>query len=112
MNNIGKAPLHFIKYMLGLNKPVTQTSINEQNTIIKYCKNASIALEIGTYEGVNTVLIAKNTPTYAKVFTIDPFFKGKLNICYYKKIAFNLLLSEINQNQTFKLMKCLCTLKS
>lgn len=84
---IGNALLHFIKCNLGLETPHSQTTIAEQNTLAKYAKEASIAVEIGVYEGVNTVLLAREILPTGVLYGIDPFFKGKLGICYHEKIA-------------------------
>ncbi|MFM6924052.1 MAG: O-methyltransferase [Ferruginibacter sp.] len=49
--------------------------------------NAMQAVEIGVYEGVNTVTIAGAMHPQGKLTGIDPFFKGRLGICYHEKIA-------------------------
>jgi predicted O-methyltransferase YrrM len=77
----GNAVLHFIKCNIGLEQPNSQTTKAEQAAIAKYAKGAKKAVEIGVFEGVNTVIISK------ALFAIDPFFKGKLGICYHEKIA-------------------------
>lgn len=86
---IGNAILHFLKCIQGLDKPHSQTTSSEQAAIAKYSKEAQSAIEIGVYEGVNTAIIASSISAIGKLYAIDPFFKGKLGICYYKKIAIN-----------------------
>ena len=83
----GNAVLHFMKCSIWVENPHSQTTILEQNAIAEYSKSALIAVEIGVYEGVNTVIIAKNINPVGKLYAIDPFFKGKLGICYHEKIA-------------------------
>lgn len=87
----GKAFLHFIKVITGYEEPQTQTTKNEREALISYCSNATIAVEIGVFEGVNTVLMARHSPTESVVYGIDPFFKGKFGICYGKLITKNQL---------------------
>ncbi len=69
------------------NPPHSQTTTLEQQAIAQYSKNASSAIEIGVYEGVNTIIIANSIDNRGKLYAIDPFFKGKLGICYHEKIA-------------------------
>jgi predicted O-methyltransferase YrrM len=84
---IGKALTHFIKFTLGLEQPFTQTTKFEQLAIAKYARGAKKASEIGVFEGVNTVIIGKSLEINGMLYAIDPFFKGKLGICYHEKIS-------------------------
>ena len=83
----GNAVVHFIKCNLGLEKPNSQTTKAEQAAIAKYAKGAQKAIEIGVFEGVNTVIIGKALEGNGTLYAIDPFFKGKLGICYHEKIS-------------------------
>lgn len=83
----GNAVLHFIKCNLGLEQPNSQTTKAEQAAIAKYAKDARKAVEIGVFEGVNTVIIGKALEDDGTLYAIDPFFKGKLGICYHEKIS-------------------------
>jgi predicted O-methyltransferase YrrM len=84
---LGNAFLHFIKYNIGLEKPYSQTTIAEQLTIAKYAKGAKNAVEIGVFEGVNTVIIGNALASNGFLYAIDPFFKGKLGLCYHEIIS-------------------------
>lgn len=88
---IGRAVLHYLFYRLGLEKPETQTTEKERAAIQTYALEKKYAVEIGVFEGVNTVLIAKSLALNAKLFAIDPFFKGKIGVCYHKLIAKHML---------------------
>lgn len=83
----GNAIFHFIKYFIGIDKPESQTTLAEQNCIKKYALNSNRALEIGVFEGVNTKNIAETINESATLYAIDPFFKGKLGVCYSELIA-------------------------
>ena len=80
----GNALLHYVKYFFGLDKPDTQTTANEREAINKYAAGAMLAVEIGVFEGVNTVIIAEALHPQGKLLGIDPFFKGRLGICYHE----------------------------
>ena len=83
----GNAVLHLLKFIAGIDKAQTQTSVRERDTLARYAAGKKRAIEIGVFEGVNTVLISKSVDPSGKTFGIDPFFKGSLGICYHKKIA-------------------------
>ena len=83
----GNALVHYIKYLVGLDVPETQTTDQERQIISKYAKNARLCVEIGVFEGVNTITIAQAMHPDGTMFGIDPFFKGRLGICYYEKIV-------------------------
>ncbi|MES2850694.1 MAG: class I SAM-dependent methyltransferase [Bacteroidota bacterium] len=84
---IGNALVHFISCCAGIDKPHSQTTENEKKAISKYAACSKCAVEIGVYEGVNTVNIASSINNNAVLYAIDPFIKGKLGVCYYEKIA-------------------------
>jgi len=81
---IGNALSHYLKVLFGIEQAVTQTSKAEQLVLQKYCKDAQTAVEIGVFEGVNTVLIAANMRADGILYGIDPFFKGRFGVCYSK----------------------------
>jgi predicted O-methyltransferase YrrM len=65
----------------------TQTSKAEQETIAKFAANRCRAAEIGVFEGINTRIIAENILSDGRLFAIDPFFRGRLGICWSEIIA-------------------------
>lgn len=84
---MASAALHYLRCKLGIDSPHTQTSEKEREVIRKYAKGAVTAVEIGVFEGVNTVTIASSVGEKGKLYAVDPFFKGRLGLCYYKMIA-------------------------
>jgi predicted O-methyltransferase YrrM len=86
---IGNALLHYIGCYLGFSKPHSQSTRDEQDIIARYATGSKCAVEIGVYEGVNTINIASRIDSNGMLYAIDPFFKGKLGICYYERIAKN-----------------------
>lgn len=84
---IGSQFTHFIKFIFGKDRPITQTTKSEQDALARYANGARTAIEIGVFEGYNTVLIAKAMHPNGIVYGIDPFFKGRMGICWQKQIA-------------------------
>lgn len=53
--------------------------------ILRYSRDARVICEIGCYEGKTSVALALNTT--GMVYSIDPFFPGRLGICYTEWVA-------------------------
>lgn len=87
----GNAFLHWVKFYLGIDNAITQTSFNEQELLKRYAQSSKLIAEIGVFEGVNTVSFAQHSPSTARIYAIDPFFKGAMGINYGKYIARSLL---------------------
>lgn len=79
--------MRYLRVLLNIDGPKTQTSKNEQEIIKKYCKNKAKAIEIGVYEGFNTAVIAEALQPAGQVYGVDPFIKGRLGISFGKMIA-------------------------
>jgi predicted O-methyltransferase YrrM len=77
--------VHLIRCVVGLDSPDSQVSARELQMLLKYSRNASVICEIGCYEGKTSVALAKNTT--GTVYSVDPFFKGRLGIPYGHWIA-------------------------
>ncbi len=85
----GQSVLHYIRCFLNIDQPVTQATLNERTSMLKYVKEAKAIAEIGVFEGFNTREFALHSPADTVVYAIDPFFKGALGISYGKLIALN-----------------------
>lgn len=83
----GDAALHWLKYSLGFDAAHTQTSEAERQLLARYAMKSRTLLEIGAFEGVTTRALAEAMPESAELFAVDPFFKGRLGICWAKLIA-------------------------
>jgi predicted O-methyltransferase YrrM len=83
----GKAIIHAARYLLGLERAASQTSSAEQETIARFARGRRRALEIGVFEGATTALIAEQLAPDGNLFGVDPFFTGRLGICWSKIIA-------------------------
>lgn len=79
--------IHTFKFLLGFEAPESQTSHDEREAIKKYAKNKKVAAEIGVFEGLTTEIIANSVDKDGIVYAIDPFFKGRLGLCYGEIIS-------------------------
>lgn len=83
----GQAFLHTVKVIIGIEPPDSQTTNREKALIKKYARLSKKAVEIGVYEGVNTINILDSMEPEGTLYAIDPFFRGILGISYSKLIA-------------------------
>ena len=87
MFNHGAAFLHYVLYRVGLHRPESQTTEKERQVIADFAASKLHAVEIGVFEGLTTRLIAEKLADDGTLYAIDPFFSGRLGICYAEKIA-------------------------
>jgi predicted O-methyltransferase YrrM len=71
--------------MIGIDDPESQVTRLELDLICRYARNAQTVCEIGCFEGKTTAALARSTS--GTVFSVDPFFKGRVGISYTEKIA-------------------------
>lgn len=67
--------------------PNTQVTDKELELLVMYVKEAKVVVEVGCYEGKTTASLAANCQ--GTIYSIDPFFKGRLGVCYGELIARN-----------------------
>src|SRR6266542_6755908 len=80
-----QSAIHAVKFLLGVDNPQTQVTNAELEYLLSYARQANVVVEIGCYEGRTTVELAK--VTRGRVYSVDPFFRGRLGICYGELIA-------------------------
>jgi predicted O-methyltransferase YrrM len=80
-----KSAVHACKVLLRIESPESQVSDDEMACLLSYANNAEVIVEIGCYEGKTTAMLAGQTT--GKVYSIDPFFKGRVGVCYGELIA-------------------------
>jgi predicted O-methyltransferase YrrM len=68
-----------------LDGPESQVTDRELDLLLKYSRDARVIVEIGCYEGKTSAALAKSSK--GTVYTIDPFPKGRLGICWSEYIA-------------------------
>src|SRR2546429_3569395 len=87
MNSIGRSVWHLMRYRLGVDQPMTQTTPNEQEAIVRHAAGKKRLVEIGVFEGFNTRRLADAMSPAGELFAIDPFAAGRIGICWGKWIA-------------------------
>lgn len=84
---LGRSALHYAKFILGLEGPQTQTTPAEREALASCLRGAKRIVEIGVFEGFTTRMLADNADFDAVVYGIDPFFSGRLGVCWGELIA-------------------------
>jgi len=77
--------VHAFKVLVGVEAPDSQVTEEELTCLLKHAQGAKVIVEIGCYEGSTTAALAANTA--GRVYSIDPFFSGRLGICYGELVA-------------------------
>jgi predicted O-methyltransferase YrrM len=84
---IGKSVVHYGRVLAGLDQPETQTTVAEREVLASFLPGAKRIVEIGVFEGFITRLLAERADPCAVIYGIDPFFPGRLGICWGERIA-------------------------
>jgi hypothetical protein len=77
--------LHCVRFILGLDSAASQVTDRELEMLLRYSRDARIICEIGCYEAKTSVAFARNIT--GAVYSVDPFYKGRLGICYSEYVA-------------------------
>lgn len=80
-----KSAVHACKVVLGLEAPESQVTDEELKCLLEYANRAKVIVEIGTFEGKTTGILAKHCA--GTVYSIDPCFSGRLGVSYSQIIA-------------------------
>jgi predicted O-methyltransferase YrrM len=80
-----KSLLHLVKFMLGLDSAASQVTDRELQMLLRYSRGARTICEIGCYEASTSVALALNTT--GTVYSVDPFYRGRLGVCYTEYVA-------------------------
>ena len=86
---IGSAAFHYIGVVAGLYRPETQTTQAEREVLASFLPGAKRIVEIGVFEGFTTRMLAEHADADSIIYGIDPFFVGRLGICWGERIARN-----------------------
>lgn len=82
-----KSLIHFAKFILAIDSPSSQVTDAELQLLIQHSRGAMVIVEIGCFEGKTSAALAINNPELRKLYSIDPFFTGRLGVCYGEWIA-------------------------
>jgi len=70
-------------YLLGLQRPRTETTHAEQKCLLKYVKNKKRIVEIGVFHGVNTKTFRQEMADDGIILAVDPFGRSLFGIRGY-----------------------------
>jgi predicted O-methyltransferase YrrM len=77
--------LHFVRFLLRIDAPETQVTCAELSLLQRFAAGKDIVVELGCFEGRTTAALADVCA--GTVFTVDPFVKGRLGVCYGELIS-------------------------
>ena len=80
-----KSLLHLVRFVLGLDCAASQVTDRELQMLLRYSRDARTVCEIGCYEASTSVALAHNTT--GTVYSVDPFYGGRLGISYTEYVA-------------------------
>src|SRR5487761_2321866 len=84
---MGKTLIHLFRYIFGLEPANSQTTEAERLALARHAKGRRRVAEIGVYEGLTSALLLRAMAGDGTLYAIDPFFAGRLGICWSKIIA-------------------------
>jgi predicted O-methyltransferase YrrM len=84
---IGNSVAHYLGVAFGFDSARTQTSGAERSMLRLYLKGKRCVVEVGVFEGFTTKLLAESSDREAVVYGVDPFFAGRLGVCWGLKIT-------------------------
>jgi predicted O-methyltransferase YrrM len=87
--SIGMTMLHALRYAIGKDQAHTQTSQLERDALQRHVAGKRRGVELGVYEGATTVVLARAMKASGggKLYAIDPFYGGRLGLCWGELIA-------------------------
>lgn len=80
-----KSLLHLVRFILGLDAAASQVTDRELQMLLQYSRDGHTICEIGCYEASTSVALALNTT--GTVYTVDPFYRGRIGVCYSEYVA-------------------------
>lgn len=83
----GRSLVHALRYLAGMDEAHSQTTARERSVLREWCAGRRRGVEIGVHEGVTTCLIAGEMADDGRLYAIDPFYAGRLGICWTKLVA-------------------------
>ncbi len=83
----GKTLIHSVAYHLGLEPPHTQTTSRERATLERLAYGRKAIVELGVFEGVSARILRRAMASDGRLWLVDPFFPGRLGVCWARSIA-------------------------
>lgn len=82
-----KTLFHFARFLIGIDQPHSRVTEQELVLLQRYASGAETIVEIGCYEGKTSVALARSSSKLKQLYSIDPFLRGRLGLCYSELIA-------------------------
>jgi predicted O-methyltransferase YrrM len=70
-----------------LEPPASQVTQREMEVLLNCSRGARVIVELGCFEGRTSAALAAGNHSLDALYTVDPFLKGRLGVCYGEWIA-------------------------
>jgi predicted O-methyltransferase YrrM len=77
----------FLLQLIHIKPAMSQTTESERACLSRYAAGKKKLVEVGVFQGVTTRMLRQSMDPSAILFGIDPFFKNRLGVCFYRLIA-------------------------
>lgn len=84
---LGRTLIHSIAYHIGLESAQTQTTERERETLGWLANGRRAIVELGVFEGVSARILHRSMDPDGRLWLVDPFFPGRMGICWARSIA-------------------------
>lgn len=84
---IGRAFLHYVAFLAGVEGPQTQTTAAERDLLSEFLKGRKHIVEVGVFEGFTTHMLVQRADPGAIVYGVDLFPAGRFGVCWGELIA-------------------------
>lgn len=78
MSQLAANAVHYLRYRLGLDEAVTQTTADERALLKELVPGRKVIVELGVYEGVGSKTLRSAMDPDAELYCIDPFPIGRM----------------------------------
>jgi len=79
--------VHYLRYMIGVDKANTQTTEAERALLGRVAPKCKVIVELGVFEGVSSRVLRTAMDEDAELYCIDPFPKGRLRFSVQRSIS-------------------------
>jgi predicted O-methyltransferase YrrM len=79
--------LHFILQWLRIKPAISQTTESERSCLARHASGKKDLVEVGVFQGVTTQVLRRAMDPSGVIIGIDPFFRNRLGLCFYRMIA-------------------------
>lgn len=84
---MSRPSLHYLRWLLGLSQPITQTTAAERDTLARHATGRRRLVEIGVFHGVTTRRLRETMAADGLLWAVDPFPPNRFGFSYAERIA-------------------------